>query len=298
MKVELLNKAMNIATGDTIRTFLLHDFPKCLLAEFNTHRMLSKNWESSRARPVGSVIQQVMTNPYIPSFTGKAKGMQGATVSEETADRARYRWLNARDNAVLQVQELISIGIHKQDANRLLEPWMLVSGIVSATEWANFFKLRNHPDAQPAFQEFAAEMQRLDEGVTARPIELGKWYKPWPDLSLEANVCKAASISYASHAKDRTEEDFQRIHDDLIHANPLHASPLEHCAIAVVPGEHVGKSGNAYQVFDPINIVSTCNQVSGERAEAWNPRYISTANFSGFLQYRKLIEVGIDPACL
>jgi hypothetical protein len=168
MKVQLLNKATNVSTYDTIRTFLLHDFPKCLLAEFNTHRMLSRNWESSRARPVGFVIEQVMNDPYIPSFTGKAKGMQGTVVSDEVGDRARYRWLNARDNAVNAAQEMNSLGIHKQDANRLLEPWMKVSGIATGTEWDNFYKLRNHPDAQPAFQEFAAEMQRLDEAPQQR----------------------------------------------------------------------------------------------------------------------------------
>lgn len=288
MKVDLLNKATNITTGDTIRTFLLHDFPKCLLAEHNTHRQLSRNWESSRARPVGSVIQQVMTNPYIPSFTGKAKGMQGSVVSEEIADRAVYRWLNARDNAVLQAQELISIGIHKQDANRLLEPWMLVSGIVTATEWDNFFKLRNHPDAQPAFQEFAAEMEKLDRATTAQPIKLGEWYRPWSGAGIAANVCKAASISYANHAKDRSEEDYDRIHNDLINASPLHASPLEHCAMAVVPGEYIGKHR---RVFDPINMEMTvemlCDQTGNRKDD-----YISTANFSGFLQYRKLVEVG------
>jgi hypothetical protein len=165
---------------------------------------------------------------------------------------------------------------------------MLVSGIVTATEWDNFFKLRNHPDAQPAFQEFAAEMEKLDRATTAQPIKLGEWYRPWPGAGIAANVCKAASISYANHAKDRSEEDYDRIHNDLINASPLHASPLEHCAMAVVPGEYIGK----YRVFDPINMAMTCDQVSCDQADRRERNYISTANFSGFLQYRKLVEVG------
>jgi hypothetical protein len=289
MKVELLNKAENFATTDTIRTFLLHDFPKCLLAEFNTHRMLSRNWESSRARPVGTVISQVMLDPYIPKFTGTAKGMQGIELSDVLADRALYRWLNARDNAVTQAQEMIAIGIHKQDANRLLEPWMKVSGIVTGTEWNNLYNLRNHPHAQPAFCEFAAEMQRLDNATLAKPISIGEWYKPWPELNLAANTCKAASISYANHAKDRTDEDYLRIHDDLIDANPIHFSPTEHCAIATKAGVYFEDIETPFQVFDPLapyDTVIACDD--GE-----NYSLVSTANFSGFLQYRKLLEFGL-----
>lgn len=291
MRVEILNKSMNVATHDTIATFLLHDFPKCLLAEFNTHRMLSRNWESSRARPIGSVIQQIMTDPYIPSFTAKAHGMQGAVVGDEVSDRAKYRWLNARDNAVIHAQEMIAIGIHKQDANRLLEPWMKVSGIVTATERGNFYRLRDHEDAQPAFREFAAEMHRLDIETESKLLGMGEWHKPWPEIDIAANTCKAASISYANHAKDRTPEDYTRIHDDLISADPLHASPLEHCAMAVKAGmvfDDLDRDGDL-QVFDPLapyDSVVACDD--GE-----NHSLVSTANFSGFLQYRKIVEAGL-----
>jgi hypothetical protein len=285
MKVELLNKATNVATHDTIRTFLLHDFPKLVLAEFNTHRMFSRNWESSRARPVGSVIEQVMANPHIPLWTKNQKGMQGADLSKEAIDKATSDSLRMRDQVVTFVQGLIAIGVHKQDANRYLEPWMRVSGIVTATEWGNFYALRDHPAAQPDFQQFAAEMQRLDEGTAATPLELGQWYKPWPDLSLAANVCKAASISYANHAKDRTNEDYLRIHDDLINASPRHASPLEHCAIAVEPGMIIHKGT---QVFDPIDARNSIWECNIDYTQ------ISTANFAGFLQYRKILEAGLS----
>lgn len=290
MRVEILNKSMNVATHDTIATFLLHDFPKCLLAEFNTHRVLSRNWESARARPIASVIHQIMTDPYIPSFTGKAKGMRGAVIDEEMGDRAKYRWLNARDNAVLQAQEMIAIGIHKQDANRLLEPWMKVSGIVTATERGNFYRLRDHEDAQPAFREFAAEMYRLDIGTESRLLGIGEWHKPWLDLDIAANTCKAASISYVNHAKDRTHEDYLRIHDDLKNATPRHASPFEHCAMTVGPEYCIGSDlENDWRVFDPINLAASLEHCY----DLGRDRYISTANFSGFLQYRKIVEAGL-----
>ena len=46
-------------------------------------------------------------------------------------------------------------GYHKQTVNRLAEPFMMVKGVITATEWDNFFYLRRHKDAQPELQELA-----------------------------------------------------------------------------------------------------------------------------------------------
>jgi hypothetical protein len=310
MTVTLLNKAINVETHDVIRTFQLEGFPKYLLAQVGTHRIisedveiecmmkfprrdLSSNAESSRARPVGSVIEQVMTDPVIPIWTQNQRGMVGGELSPAAIDRATTESLKMRDQMVTFVQYLISIGVHKQDANRYLEPWMKVALIVTGTEWDNFYTLRDHPHAQPEFQEFASEMHRLDETTAATPLQLGGWYKPWTQFNIAANTCKAASISYANHAKDRSDDDFLRIHDDLINADPLHASPLEHCAIAVEPESVIRawqpSDGVIWRVFDPINL-----KLSLERClEEGNDRYISTANLGGFLQYRKILEAGL-----
>jgi hypothetical protein len=305
MTVTLLNKAINVETHGAIRTFQLEGFPKYLLAQVGTHRIisedveiecmikfprkdLSSNAESSRARKVGSVIEQVMLDPVIPIWTQNQRGMVGGELSQAAIDKATAESLRMRDQMVSFVQYLISIGIHKQDANRYLEPWMKVALIVTGTEWDNFYTLRDHPHAQPEFQEFASEMHRLDETTAATPLQLGEWYKPWPTLNIAANTCKAASVSYANHAKDRSNDDFLRIHDDLINSTPIHASPLEHCAIAVVP-EYLLRSDRLgdWRVFDPINLnfsLSDCGS---------NSVYVSTANFGGFLQYRKILEAGL-----
>jgi hypothetical protein len=315
MTAILLNKATNTATNDTIRTFQLERVPKYLLAQIGTHRILtedaeiecvmkfprrdlSSNAESSRARPIGSVIEQVMMDPAIPLWTKNQKGMVGGELGQDAIDKATNESLKMRDQMVTFVQYLISIGVHKQDANRYLEPWMRVAVLITGTEWDGFYKLRNHPHAQPDFQEYAAEMQYLDGNTAASSINLGDWYKPWPELNLAANTCKAASISYANHAKDRSTEDYQRIHDDLVNADPRHSSPTEHCALAVQPGMLLGTGWPGAdwradidpatpQVFDPINIGGSIGLCDG------SDNWISTANFSGFLQYRKILEAGL-----
>ena len=40
--------------------------PRIILAEFNTHRLFSRNSASSRAIPFKKMVQSVLENPFIP----------------------------------------------------------------------------------------------------------------------------------------------------------------------------------------------------------------------------------------
>ena len=120
-------------------------FPRMMLAELNTHRMFSRNSASSRAIPAKKMIQMVKDNPFIPiAWQKDHKGMQGSEyfTDEDTIEELKDNWLQARDRAVRQASELSDIGTTKQLCNRLLEPFMWHTVIITATEWENFFKLR------------------------------------------------------------------------------------------------------------------------------------------------------------
>ena len=57
---------------------VLATFPRIILAEVNTHRMLSKNTASSRAIPFKKMVQSVKDNPFIPlAWQKDHPGMQG-----------------------------------------------------------------------------------------------------------------------------------------------------------------------------------------------------------------------------
>lgn len=47
-------------------TSLLITFPRIILAEINTHRMLSKNTSSSRAIPFNKMVESVQNDPFVP----------------------------------------------------------------------------------------------------------------------------------------------------------------------------------------------------------------------------------------
>ena len=51
--------------GDELIT-VLATFPRIILAEINTHRMLSKNTSSSRAIPFKKMVEAIENDPFIP----------------------------------------------------------------------------------------------------------------------------------------------------------------------------------------------------------------------------------------
>jgi hypothetical protein len=128
--------------GNRITTMLL-TFPRFILPELNTHRMLSKNSASSRAIPFEKMVKMVEEDPFIPiAWQKDHKGMQGTEYLPENPYRLES-WLKARDAAVKYAKELNGwYGVSKQIVNRLLEPYMWHTVLVTATEFENFFEQR------------------------------------------------------------------------------------------------------------------------------------------------------------
>lgn len=129
--------------GNRITTMVV-TFPRFILAEFNTHRMFSRNSASSRAIPFEKVLKSVQETPFIPMAWQKDhKGMQGTEYfNHPDLHTIEHQWLMAKDEAVRTASILSIVGVTKQLCNRLLEPFMYHTCIVTATEWENFFALR------------------------------------------------------------------------------------------------------------------------------------------------------------
>ncbi len=214
-------------------------FPRFVLAEFNTHRVFSRNSASSRAIPTSKLIERVVADPVLPLEWGRnRKGMSASDMlSADEARQAEEAWLAARDAAVAAAEHLLEIGVHKQILNRILEPFLWHTVIVTATEWENFFRLRASPNAQPEIRAAAVAMR---EALTqSRPceIEVGQWHLPLlqPDegsLDIEQRkqvaVARCARVSYLTHdgARDiaRDLELYERLKAGR------HLSPFEHVA--------------------------------------------------------------------
>lgn len=229
--------------GDTINTAGVRNTsfevyaPRYLLAEMNTHRLLARSAASSRAIPVETRIQMVVDEPFIPNAFGKnKKGMQSSEdLDEETSTLARAIWIKATQSAIQFAKQLKELAVHKQQANRILEPYVYYSGVVSGTEWDNFWDLRISEYADPGFYELACMMKEVYDAGT--PIQ-NSFHLPYIDdnimmLSdaLKVSVARCARVSYSTFGgkKSSFEEDLELYHKLL---SSRHLSPFDHPAIS------------------------------------------------------------------
>lgn len=300
--------------GVRLTTFQLR-YWRPIHSELMTHRVFSRNAGSSRARPSAKIIDQVQDEPWQPVEWGKNEpGMQASKVFEgdeklELIDM----WLEAAGDAAYHANAFLAKGVHKQIVNRLLEPFTYIDVLVTATDYRNWFMLRNHPDAQPEIQELARLMQAEYENGTPNELHPGEWHLPyitgedWKaaerhcqigritrdmpsykeklEVVRKISVARCARVSYK--AFDGTvapiEKDIE-LFNQLLVSQPLHASPAEHQAtpdtLRWVQSIEVA-SPQAYEDGDDSeNVLDTSEQYS-------NPKL--HGNFTGWIQFRKTL---------
>lgn len=310
IKAEIIADSFN-PVGKRLTTFVL-EYPRMVHAELMTHRVFSKNAASSRAIPIEKMIEQVQINPAMPVWWGKNQsGMQAAEELDDTIktpfvldeehpewskdlidknsyhdgvyytynlgqkQHARLLWLQARDSAISFVRKFNDINLHKQIANRILEPWFHIRIILSGTEFENWFALRAHKDAQPEIAALAEQMLVLYNNSEPKYLKSGEWHVPFSDwmqfdrieklveqevekhprkgqigqlgeairedIKKKIAIARCARISYLNYeGKDDYEADV-KLCDRLFGSIPRHLSPAEHVAMAL---DNASWSGN------------------------------------------------------
>lgn len=274
------------------------EYPRFILAELNTHRMLSKNSASSRAIPVKAMHDHIRENTAGPVHWGiNQAGMKAKECLDvEDTVEALLIWEQARDCALDFAGQLADLNLHKQVTNRITEPWMTMKTVISGTEWRNFWWLRAHADAQPEIHELATKMMTAYTKSTPQLLQPGEWHVPYVNTYRdtrtgvlhyldskdayitpeEARVISSSCCAQVSYRKnDDSYEKALKIYRQLIESEPAHASPVEHQAT-------------------PMDIDSMCRF----EPETWEPgiTHVSansdlwSGNLRGWIQFRKLIS--------
>ena len=287
----------SVSPSGTRMTTMEIEYPRFILAELNTHRMLSKNSASSRAIPVTAMHDHIRANTAAPVYWGKNQAGMKAKEELHDADKhtAKLIWNLARDRAIDSAAELNALGSHKQITNRITEPWMLMKTVISGTEWANFFWLRDHADAQPEIAVLAHKMHQAYDASVPQQLQPGEWHVPYVTVyrdshtgilhyldskdqyitAEEARVISSSCCAQVSYRKsDDSYEKALKIYTQLIESEPAHASPVEHQAT-------------------PMDTDSLCRY----EPETWQPgiTHVSansdlwSGNLRDWIQFRKLI---------
>jgi len=209
----------------------------------------------------------------------KAGMQSAEGISEEDADAARTNWLVGRDVSVIQafmlaggerqilkdaksderaialcdkMRELISdyssvaskmvslnVGVHKQHANRVLEPYAWHTVIVTGTHWRNFYGLRASAMAQPEIEDLAISMAQVHKASTPRELDHSEWHLPYvfeedkQEIKEEKTLARVSSarcarVSYLTHDGKRSIDADLKMVDGL--QSNGHVSPFEHPA--------------------------------------------------------------------
>ena len=278
------------------------EYPRFILAELNTHRMLSKNSASSRAIPVNSMHESIRTAGAQPVYWGKNQAGMQAKEELQGSDKsmAKYTWAIARDVAIKFAKELAELGTHKQITNRVTEPWMMMKTVISGTEWGNFYYLRDHEDAQPEIAELARVMHKAHKDSKPLLLHPGEWHVPYVttyrhlatnelmysdgvgcEISADdAKIISASCCAQVSYRKnDDSLEKAQKIFQQLIYSKPAHASPVEHQATPMDLAY--------YMNYEPETWEPGVTHVSAN-GDLWS------GNLRGWIQHRKLIDGEAD----
>lgn len=260
-------------------------FHRFILAEMNTHRVFSRNSASSRAIPYVKVRNRVIDDLAYPvKWASEQKGMQGGDelINEYKNAFMSTTWAVARHDAVNCADTIHELGLHKSLCNRLLEPFMWHTAIITATEWDNFFWQRCDPTAQPEMKAIADQMQIAYFSSVPKELAHGQWHLPYiqtqdweiayeirPDLTVlgivellkQVSTARCARVSYLTHDGKRDLNEDINLFERLKGSG--HWSPFEHVATPV--------AGETRQTVNHGIVRS----------------YYGTGNFIGWKQFRK-----------
>lgn len=282
--------------GHRLRTFQLR-YWRPIHSELLTHRVLSRNAGSSRARPSKAIIEQVQREPWGPIHWGMNEpGMQAnQELSGDALELAKEHWKDSAYEAGMAANRLVALGAHKQIVNRVLEPYTYIDVVLSGTDFNNWYALRDHPDAQPEIRELAQLMKTAEEASTPKQMKPGDWHLPFTsrddwhaaerfcqigritrdmpsyaemlEVVRKISVARCARVSYKAFDGNPSpiEKDIE-LFEKLLVSKPLHASPAEHQA---TPDELV-------------------QWLDGTPRYEWKNRR-EHGNFRGWCQYRKML---------
>lgn len=316
--------SISAVTGSRLTTMEI-TYPRFILAEFNTHRMFSRNSASSRAIPFAKMQENLTA---VPVRFGQAnRGMQdkGEDYNELLSwlDTSYNNfelthsevWQDARLSAIKYAKAFYDAGYHKQVYNRLTEPFQMMKTVVSATEWSNFFWLRDDDAADPSIAELARCMKQAYEQSEPQVLQAGEYHLPYVETQTATNgekiyiiefpedagdpVCvsledaikvscaRACAVSFRNvdYGLDKSKEVYER----LISESKIHGSALEHSAKVMQP--------YTYEWVNP-NAVTIKHINDSEKSRTWEEGIshvdrkgnLWSGNFKGFIQHRKTIK--------
>lgn len=308
--------------------------------EFLTHGMLARNAHSSRAIPFNKMVENLTGKPV--RFGEANKGMQDKGEDFDALvlipgylyvaysgylQSIEQGWSeDFMNTGVLQVSaqqawnfhRFLSVGLsrafyeakyHKQVYNRVTEAHQMVKAVVTATEWDNYYWLRDDIAADPTLHDLASTMRQAHEQSVPELLQPGEWHLPyvktarnphgklcyliepeteggdWDELNLDEaiKVSSARTGAVSFRNVDYGLEKCLEVYDKLVGDERKHASALQHQATPMMfPKGQNQCYGTCYGFDTEFDWEEGVSHMDRE-GNLWS------AQFKGWIMFRKLI---------
>lgn len=248
-------------------TSIQTQWPHAVHKDFMTHRAFSRNFQSFRAFPPEVLLAKLEAGEYFRPevFGGRIKGMGvGEALGDWEQEQANSLWTAHVRHSLLIARSMLKLDIAKEQINFVIQDLCSITGLVTATDWDNFWALRAEAEnVRPEVAKTARLMHEAYEASEPTPIGYDEWHLPFVSEQekkiiatqdcLRMSVGRCGRISYLTHDGEYRPAADADLHDRLLLDH--HMSPFEHQAMPHRPHDHS----------------------------------LMPSNFRGYLQYRKTI---------
>ena len=315
--------------GQRITTFEI-EVPRIVWSEIMTHRMFSRNAASSRAIPFKKMLDQLNGKPV--RFGQANSGMQDRNEDYKASIDGRYEeyetgiglhsspavltpeqaWEGARQDAIFWSNAFHQAGYHKQVVNRITEPYQIIKGVITATEFANFSWLRNDTAADPTLQELARCMLEGFNASKPKVLMEDNWHLPFVETryiglvselqyivegvpvsiedAIKVSSARCAAVSFRN--EDYGMEKCLEVYARLVSDERKHSSAMEHQAKPINRTEYnyLSREYPLLDCYQPqINHVDSFHTWEPGISHVDRQGNFWSGNFKGWIQHRKLI---------
>jgi hypothetical protein len=225
----------SLIDGKRVTTLELN-MPRFILAQFNTHRVFSRNSASSRY--ISAKRRRAMMNFNFQFwFTDAKPGGLTTVLSGWRKTLANVVWKFAKYSMKLSSWALSSLGVSREQSNRLIELFLYNKTLVTSTEWENFFKQRLDFHTQYEMQVLATEIKSAMRH--SKPVVRAA-HLPYVDNdTVETDDTLVALIKMSVGRSARVSSETvglpgsdMALYDRLEQADPFHASAFEHAVFS------------------------------------------------------------------
>lgn len=264
IKVKIILDSIN--EENSRLTTIIIKCPQSFSHEFMKHKMFIKNIGNFKQDTILTTIESVEKDMSLLKNIGK-KTKKIEKIAHDLKFKVTQMWLNRAKKVENEAKKLINLGMHKQIANKILEPYVFNTILITGTQksYSDFFLLAEKRQKIKEMQILANEIILIYKNNKPVLLPEGSWHLPYitqGDLDIinfdDYNqcmdiLCKISAVrclkmnyfnfSSNSHFDIGLELD---VYNKMIESFPVNISFTEHIAMSSISNKQMESSFDSW----------------------------------------------------